>query len=123
MSALESRANDVCVATETKGDNGQETPAQPHMKSRASQAAVGLAGTAAALAKLTPQGAAIGAALQMFSSSQTVTSVVGTVQNPALLNEVARELRSLKSSSSCPNSTTPTHSAPPTTPILRTCRI
>jgi hypothetical protein len=95
MSALESRANDVCVATEAKGDNGQETPAQSHMKSRGLTGGGGLAGTAAALAKLTPQGAAIGAALQMFSSSQTVTSVVGTVQNPALLNEVARELRSL----------------------------
>lgn len=90
MSALEARANDVCVAAEPRSENGQETPAQPpRMKSR------GLGSTAAGLAKLTPQGAAIGAALQLFSSSQTVTSVVGTVQNPALLNQVARELRSL----------------------------
>jgi hypothetical protein len=90
MSALEARANDVCVAPEAKNENGQETPAQPpHMKSR------GLGSTISSLSKLTPQGAAIGAALQMFSSSQTVTSVVGTVQNPALVNEVARELRSL----------------------------
>jgi len=96
MSALESRANDVCVAPEAKNENGQETPAQPpQRKSRGLTGSGGLAGTAAALAKLTPQGAAIGAALEMFSSSQTVTSVVGTVQNPALLNEVARELRSL----------------------------
>ena len=96
MSALESRANDVCVAPEAKNENGQETPAQPpQRKSRGLTGSGGLAGTAAALAKLTPQGAAIGAALEMFSSSQTVTAVVGTVQNPALLNEVARELRSL----------------------------
>ncbi|MGB9029440.1 MAG: hypothetical protein WCC27_04890 [Acidobacteriaceae bacterium] len=97
MSALESRADAVCVASETKSENGQETPAEPHIKSRGltGGGGGGLAGTAAALAKLTPQGQAVGAILEMFSSSQTVTSVVGTVQNPALLNEVARELRSL----------------------------
>jgi hypothetical protein len=90
MSALEARANDVCIAAEPKNENGPETPAQaPKMKSR------GLTSTISNLSKLTPQGAAIGAALQMFSSSQTVTSVIGTVQNPALLNQVARELRSL----------------------------
>jgi hypothetical protein len=95
MAALEARADTVCVDAAAKSENGQETPAQPHIKSRGLTGGGGLAGTAAALAKLTPQGAAIGAALQLFSSSQTVTSVVGTVQNPALLNEVARELRSL----------------------------
>jgi hypothetical protein len=91
MSALEARANNVCVAApEAKGENGQEgTPAPPKIRSR------GLGSAAAGLAKLTPQGQAIGAALQLFSSSQTVSSVVGTVQNPALLNEVARQLRSL----------------------------
>ena len=95
MSALESRANDVCVAGEAKSDNSQETPTQPTRKSRGLTGGGGLAGAAAGLAKLTPQGQAVGAILEMFSSSQTVTAVVGTVQNPALLNEVARELRSL----------------------------
>jgi hypothetical protein len=89
MSALEARATNVCVA-EAKNENGEPAPAQPpHMKSR------GLGGAVAGLAQITPQGQAIGAALALFSSSQTVNSVVGTVENPALINEVARELRSL----------------------------
>jgi hypothetical protein len=89
MSALEARANNVCVA-ETKSENGEPAPAPAqHIKSR------GLGGAISGLAQLTPQGQAVGAALALFSSSQTVNSVVGTVQNPALLNEVARQLRSL----------------------------
>jgi len=89
MSALEARAKNVCVA-EAKNENGEPVPAQqPHIKSR------GLGGAVAGLAQVTPQGQAIGAALALFSSSQTVNSTVGTVENPALINEVARELRSL----------------------------
>jgi hypothetical protein len=33
--------------------------------------------------------------MQMLSSSESVTSVIGTVEDPALMNEVARQLRSL----------------------------
>jgi hypothetical protein len=78
MSALEARANNVCVAApEAKGENGQEgTPAPPKIRSR------GLGSAAAGLAKLTPQGQAIGAALQLFSSSQTVSSVRGHRAEP-----------------------------------------
>ena len=32
MSALESRADAVCVASETKSENGQENPAEPHIE-------------------------------------------------------------------------------------------
>jgi hypothetical protein len=90
MSALEARANNVCVSAEAKNENGEPAPAPTqHIKSR------GLGGAISGLAQITPQGQAVGAALALFSSSQTVNSVVGTVENPALLNEVARQLRSL----------------------------
>ncbi len=93
MSSLEARANNVCVPAAPK--SGQEAPSatEPqHIRSR------GLGSTVAGLAKSTTPGeaaSALGDVMQLFSSSQSVSSVVGTVQNPALLNEVARQLRSL----------------------------
>ena len=89
MSALEARANTVCVAApQAKSDNGQDSTA-PKIRSR------GLGSAVAGLAKITPEGQALGDVMQLFSNSQSVVSVVGTVQNPALINEVARQLRSL----------------------------
>ena len=90
MSALEDRADKVCVAAPEKKNGGQaEAPPEPHIRAR------GLFSTM--LGSTTPGEAAstLGTVLQLFSSSQSVSSVVGTVEDPALIDEVARQLRSL----------------------------
>lgn len=89
MSSLEARADKVCVApAETKGDNGQE-PKPGGIKAR------GLLSGAASLSVPGQAASAAGEIMSLFSKNQSVSSVVGTVENPALLNEVARQLRAL----------------------------
>lgn len=90
MQSLIARAHQSCVAPAKAGEPGEEDHEHPHIRAR------GLLGSA--LGGLANPSAAAGAAsdvLQLFSSNQSVTSVVGTVGDPALLNEVARQLRSL----------------------------
>jgi len=89
MNSLEARADQVCVAK----PQSASTPAagqSPQIGTR------GLLGSI--LADATPAGAAASSAgtiLGMMAKSQSVMSVVGTVQDPALMNEVARQLRAL----------------------------
>jgi hypothetical protein len=90
MNSLEARADQVCVAKQQSA-NGQPGGQQgPQIGTR------GLLGTI--LADATPAGAAASSAQQvlgMMASTQSVMSVVGTVQDPALMNEVARQLRAM----------------------------
>ncbi len=96
MSGLEGRANTVCVANPAaKTTSEQEAPpasSPPKIRSR------GLTSSALGALKSTPPGeiaSGIQEALQLFSSEQSVSSVIGTVQDPALMNEVSRQLRAL----------------------------
>jgi hypothetical protein len=89
MSSLEARADHVCVAPETKSDTTQDSSGAPHIKAR------GLLGGAASLSVPGQAASAAGTIMSLFSKTESVSSVVGTVENPALLNEVARQLRSL----------------------------
>lgn len=96
MSDLEDRANTVCIANPAaKTTTGQENPPAaepPHIRSR------GLTSSALGALKSTPPGeiaSGLQEAMQLFSSSQSVSSVVGTVHDPALINEVSRQLRAL----------------------------
>jgi hypothetical protein len=90
MQGLIAHANLACVAApERAGEQGQQPPPH-HMRSR------GLLGSAlGALSDPTEAASIAGQVMGMFSSDQSVTSVTGTVQDPALMNEVARQLRSL----------------------------
>lgn len=91
MQGLVAHASESCVANPEKAGT-QEQPAEskPHMRGRgllgSALSAIGGPGAAASMA---------GQVMQMFSSDQSVTSVSGTVQDPALMNEVARQLRAL----------------------------
>lgn len=96
MSGLAARANTVCVdnpaAQAAAGQEGQTSSQPVHIRSRS------LTGAAESALKSTPPGEAASAlqeALQLFSHDQSVTSVIGTVEDPALMNEVARQLRAL----------------------------
>ena len=96
MDSLRARAAAVCVAEpgakEEKGEG--EKSAEPN----AETGTRGLGSTVLGLMKSTAPGQMIsgaGAVMGMFSSNQSVTSVVGTVHDPALMNEVARQLRAL----------------------------
>jgi hypothetical protein len=89
MQGLAAHANRTCVAAPEKAGAENQQP-QPHMRSR------GLLGSAlGSLADPTEAASVAGDVMQMFSSNQSVTSVTGTVQDPALMNEVARQLRAL----------------------------
>jgi hypothetical protein len=90
MQGLIAHASQACVAAPEKaGDQGPQQPPH-HMRSR------GLLGSAlGALSDPTEAASIAGQVMGMFSSDQSVTSVTGTVQDPALMNEVARQLRSL----------------------------
>ena len=89
MQGLLTRAHETCVAAAEKSGS-EATPSGPHIRAR------GLLGTAlGGLASPGEAASVAGDVLQMFSSNQSVTAVVGTVEDPALMNEVARELRSL----------------------------
>jgi len=88
MQSLAARAKQTCVAPEKAGEPGAPQPT--HLRSR------GLLGSAlSSLATPDAASAAAGSIMQMLSSSESVTSVIGTVEDPALMNEVARQLRSL----------------------------
>ena len=89
MQGLVAHANQTCAAAPEKaGEEGQQPT--HHMRSR------GLLGSAlGALSDPTQAASIAGDVLGMFSSNQSVTSVAGTVQDPALMNEVARQLRAL----------------------------
>jgi hypothetical protein len=95
MQGLVAHANQTCVASPEKAaEQGQQTTQQPpqqhHMRSR------GLLGSAlGSLADPTEAASIAGQVMGMFSSNQSVTSVAGTVQDPALMNEIARQLRAL----------------------------
>jgi hypothetical protein len=89
MNSLETRADQVCVAKPQNAPAAGGAP-PPAIGTR------GLLGSI--LADATPAGAAASSAgqvLGMMASTQSVMSVVGTVQDPALMNEVARQLRAL----------------------------
>lgn len=96
MNSLESRADQACVAKpEAAGAQpapGQQGPGQqgPGMGSR------GLLGDIISNASpATAAASSAGDVMKMLGTTQSVMSVVGTVQDPALLNEVARQLRAL----------------------------
>ncbi|HEX4308816.1 MAG TPA: hypothetical protein VHZ25_02245 [Acidobacteriaceae bacterium] len=89
MSSLEARADHVCVVPEAKAENGQDANGAPHIKAR------GLLSGAASLSVPGQAASAAGTIMSLFSKNESVSSVVGTVENPALLNEVARQLRAL----------------------------
>ncbi|HVT96848.1 MAG TPA: hypothetical protein VHE33_05025, partial [Acidobacteriaceae bacterium] len=98
MQGLVAHANQTCVANPEKAGSpeqpgqppAQQPPQQHHMRSR------GLLGSAlGSLADPTEAASIAGQVMGMFSSNQSVTSVIGTVQDPALMNEVARQLRAL----------------------------
>jgi hypothetical protein len=89
MQGLIAHANQTCAAAPEKAGDETHQPPQ-HMRSR------GLLGSAlGALSDPTEAASIAGQVMGMFSSNQSVTSVTGTVQDPALMNEVSRQLRSL----------------------------
>jgi hypothetical protein len=92
MNSLEQRADQVCVA-KAPTQSASETPAKPQGSGIEAR---GLLSTI--LSNATPAAAAAtsaGQVLSMLGKSESVMSVVGTVQDPALLNEVGRQLRAL----------------------------
>ena len=97
MDSLRARAAAVCVA----GPNAKEEKGSGGAQSQGSEGVAssrGLGSTVLGLLKSTAPGqmaSGAGAVMGMFSSSQSVSSVVGTVHDPALMNEVARQLRAL----------------------------
>ncbi|HEX3661227.1 MAG TPA: hypothetical protein VHU89_07335 [Acidobacteriaceae bacterium] len=94
MDSLRARAAAVCVAGTQKGEKEEH----PGPGSEGAASSRGLGSTVASLMSSTAPGQMIsgaGAVMGMFSSNQSVSSVVGTVQDPALMNEVARQLRAL----------------------------
>jgi hypothetical protein len=97
MDSLRGRATAVCV----EGPKGKEesTPAEKQEEEPEGGASSrGLGSTVLGLMKSTAPGQMVsgaGTVMSMFSSNQSVSSVVGTVHDPALMNEVARQLRAL----------------------------
>lgn len=91
MRNLVNRAKNTCVAVPSQSGATPEPSSEPsHLRAR------GLLGTAlGGLASPGEAASTLGTVLQMFSKNQSVSSVVGTVEDPALMNEVARQLRSL----------------------------
>ncbi|MGA8159691.1 MAG: hypothetical protein WBD32_03100 [Acidobacteriaceae bacterium] len=93
MDSLRARAAAVCVAgARGKEQGGGQEGSEGAASSR------GLGSTVLGLMKSTAPGqmaGAAGAVMGMFSSNQSVAPVVGTVHDPALMNEVARQLRAL----------------------------
>jgi hypothetical protein len=99
MNDLEARAHKVCVIPSSsggaanpnpQGENAGQTP-QGGAVPRGATVPLGFTG-------FTPAGQAaslIGDSLRMINSSESVSSVGGTVHDPAFMNEVARQLRSL----------------------------
>lgn len=95
MDSLRSRATAVCVAGPQAKQEEGEKQGQPSEGGASSR---GLGSTVLGLMKSTAPGqmaGAAGAVMGMFSSNQSIAPVVGTVHDPALMNEVARQLRSL----------------------------
>lgn len=88
MQGLVAHATQTCVAAPEKATEPSQPP-PPHIQAR------GLLSSALASIDPTEAVSAAGEVMQMFSSNQAVTSVTGTVQDPALMNEVARQLRAL----------------------------
>lgn len=89
MQSLVARSRQSCVVPEKSSTEGGQQPPQ-HLRSR------GLLGTAlGGLASPSEAASVAGDVIKMFSKDQSVSSVIGTVQDPALMNEVARQLRSL----------------------------
>jgi hypothetical protein len=97
MDSLRARAAAVCVGgakAREEGSGGEE----PGKASESGANSRGLGSTVLGLMKSTAPGQMISGAnavMGMFSSNQSVSSVVGTVHDPALMNEVARQLRAL----------------------------
>lgn len=92
MDSLRTRAAAVCGGGERARAEGERGPSEGTHESR------GLGSAVMGLMKSTPPGEMISGAnavLGMFSSNESVTSVTGTVHDPALMNEVARQLRAL----------------------------
>ena len=94
MNALEARAENACTLppeAKSAGAAAGETRSEPvHIKARGL-----LSGAVSAVSAISPAASAAGAVMSLLSSNESVMPVVGTVENPALLNEVARQLRSL----------------------------
>lgn len=97
MSDLEARADKVCTVPTNSNNPPQGTingTAQTQPPTAGQKGASGTSG----LLDFTPAGQAvslIGDALRMFTTTQSVSAVAGTVHDQALMNEVARQLRSM----------------------------
>jgi len=88
MQSLVARAKQSCIVAEKASQDAGQPP--QHLRSR------GLLGTAlGGLADPSEAASVAGDVIKMFSKDQSVSSVIGTVRDPALMNEVARQLRSL----------------------------
>ncbi|MGA7520911.1 MAG: hypothetical protein WBW84_00420 [Acidobacteriaceae bacterium] len=97
MDSLRTRAAAVCVE-EPKGKEESGAGEPRGQGSEGGASSRGLGSTVLGLMNSTAPGQAIagaGAVMGMFSSSQSVSPVVGTVHDPALMNELARQLRAL----------------------------
>ncbi|HUN85207.1 MAG TPA: hypothetical protein VMU48_12565 [Terracidiphilus sp.] len=97
IDSLRARAAAVCVASPNAAE--EKGPGEAKSQEPAGGASArGLGSTVLGLINSTAPGQMVsgaGAVMGMFSSSQSVSSVVGTVHDPALMNEVARQLRAL----------------------------
>ena len=97
MTDLESKARKVCVAPPSGGPSSPK-PQGESAGQAAQDGAVPRGSTATAPLGFTPASQAVslfGDALRMLNSSQSVSSVGGTVRDQAFMNEVARQLRAL----------------------------
>ncbi|MFP5227933.1 MAG: hypothetical protein ACLGXA_09910 [Acidobacteriota bacterium] len=89
MRSLLAHADAACIVNPAKTAPSADHP-HPHIEGRS------LLGTAlGGFSSPTEAASVAGDVIKMFSHDQSVTSVVGTVQDPALVNEVARQLRAL----------------------------
>jgi hypothetical protein len=99
MTDLEARARKVCIAPPPSGGAPNPNPQGENSGQAPPGGAVPRGATASlGIAGFTPAGQAVslmGDALRMLNSSESVSSVGGTVHDQALMNEVARQLRSL----------------------------
>jgi hypothetical protein len=94
MNSLEQRADQVCIAKpQSEGANNE--PGSGNSKSSGITDRGLLSSLIANASPATAAASGAMSAMSMLASNQSVTSVVGTVEDPAVLNEVARQLRTL----------------------------
>lgn len=100
MDDLRGRAATLCVAGPGKEaaapkEHGGQPQDDTGTRGLGSTVGSMMSGAQSVVGMLNPGASAASAVMGMLSSSQSVTPVVGTVHDPALMNEVARQLRSL----------------------------